>query len=338
MREAETRKPEETEMKKAWRFIRAAGLMLLVTGLLGGQALAAQKVTYVMSWIPDARWAPEIVAKYRGYFKAAGLDVALKWVKGSRNAGKTVATGAAEFGAPTAGVVLTGREKGLPLVSVLQTNRKTQISFVSLKKSGIKSPKDFYGKKVGVQRGSATWVGFLALTGKYGIDIDKLNKINVGFGLKPLLTGMVDVRPAYIANEVVQAKMKGIDLNVIWISDHGIEQIGNGTATNETFLKSNPKAVRSFVQASIKGWKHSVKDPDDALKAILQHKPDHDPAFQKQALVIIQEKISVAPKGHPWGWSVHEEWQTTHDNLVEYGVIKKPLDVRKAYTNQFIKE
>lgn len=304
---------------------------------LAGQALAAKKVTFMMSWIPDVRWAPEIVAKYRGYFKAAGLDVSLKWAKGSRNAGKTVATGAAEFGAPSAGVVLTGREKGLPLVSILSSLRKTQISFISLKKTGIKNPKDFYGKKVGVQRGSATYIGFLALMGKYGIDIDKLNKINVGFGLKPLLSGMVDVRPAYIANEVVLAKVKGIDLNVIWIPDHGIDQVGNGTATNETFMKKNPNVVRSFVQATIKGYKHSMKDPADALKAVLQHKPDHKPEFQREALKIIQNKISVAAKGHPWGWAVHKEWQTTHDNLVKYGVIKKPVDVKKAYTNQFIK-
>ncbi len=304
---------------------------------LAGQALAAKKVTFMMSWIPDVRWAPEIVAKYRGYFKAAGLDVSLKWAKGSRNAGKTVATGAAEFGAPSAGVVLTGREKGLPLVSILSSLRKTQISFISLKKTGIKNPKDFYGKKVGVQRGSATYIGFLALMGKYGIDIDKLNKINVGFGLKPLLSGMVDVRPAYIANEVVLAKVKGIDLNVIWIPDHGIDQVGNGTATNETFMKKNPNVVRSFVQATIKGYKHSMKDPADALKAVLQHKPDHKPEFQRRAMKIIQNKISVAAKGHPWGWAVHKEWQMTHDNLVKYGVIKKPVDVKKAYTNQFIK-
>ena len=324
-------------MIKLWKLIRVTGLLLLVTSLLGGQALAAKKVTYMMAWIPDARWAPEIVAKYRGYFKAAGLDVDLKWAKGSRNAGKAVATGAAEFGAPTAGVVLTSREKGLPLVSILQTNVATQISFISLKKSGIKHPKDFYGKKVGVQRGSATWVGFKALTGKYGIDISKLNKINVGFGLKPLLSGMVDVRPAYIANEAVLAKIKGIDLNVIWIADHGIHDVGNGQATNEEFLKKNPGIVRSFVQATIKGNNHSRKDPEDARKAILQHKPDHKPAFQKAALKMIQEKISTVTKGYTWGWAVHKQWQEAHDNLIKYGVMKKAIDVKKAYNNSFIK-
>ena len=300
-------------------------------------SFGATKATLNIGWIPYGRDLGFFTALEKGYFKAAGLDVDLKWAKGSRNAGKAVATGAAEFGAPTAGVVLTSREKGLPLVSILQTNVQTQISFISLKKSGIKHPKDFYGKKVGVQRGSATWVGFKALTGKYGIDISKLNKINVGFGLKPLLSGMVDVRPAYIANEAVLAKIKGIDLNVIWIADHGIHDVGNGQATNEEFLKKNPGIVRSFVQATIKGNNHSRKDPEDALKAILQHKPDHKPAFQRAALKMIQEKISTVTKGYPWGWAVHTQWQETHDNLIKYGVMKKAIDVKKAYNNSFIK-
>jgi NitT/TauT family transport system substrate-binding protein len=320
----------------SWRG-RIVTVAFLLCWLAVGASAATKKVTYSMSWIPDARWASEIVAQYRGFFKAEGLDVSLKWVKGSRTAGKVTATGASDFGSPTGGVVLTAREKGLPLVSVLQTLPKSGIAFISLKKSGIKEPKDFMGKKVGVQRGSATWVGFNALMGKHGIDIDKLNKIEVGFGLKPLMAGMVDVRPAYYYNEVVLARHKGIDLNVIWVPEHGIDLVGIGVATNENFLKNNPNAVRAFVRATIKGWNHAKKDPADAVKAVVQHKPDHDAVYQRKVLNLIHDKIAVAPKGEPYGWGMKSEWEETQNNLVKYGVMKKRLDVTKAYTNKFVK-
>ena len=327
------------KMRKNHYFLVLSGFLVLAVLLspMVGTALAANKVTFVMSWLPDARWASEIVAKYRGFFKAEGLEVSLKWAKGSRNAAKQVATGAADLGTPTGDVVLTSREKGFPLVSVLQTLPKTGTSFISLKKTGIRTPKNFIGKKVGVQRGSATWVGFQALMNKYGMDIDKLEKIEVGFGLKPLLAGMVDVRPAYIYNEVVLARHKGIDLNVIWLPDHGIDMVGTGIATSEKLLQDNPATVRSFVRAVLKAYQYAKKNPDDAIKALLQHKSDHDAVYQRKVLNMIHSKIAVPPKSGPYGWADRDEWKNTQENLIKFGVMKKRVDLNMTYTNRFVK-
>ena len=327
-------------MKRFRTSIWMVGLLALAILLspMAGKALAATKVTFIMSWIPDARWASEMIAKYRGYFKAEGVDVTLKWAKGGRNAAKQTATGAGEFGAIAGSDVIPARIKGIPLVSVASTIPKSGVSFISLKKTGIKSPKDLYGKKVGVQRGSTTYVGFLALMNKYGIDIDKLNKIQVGFGLKPLLTGMVDIRPAMYHNEVVLAAHKGIEINVFWIPEHGIDIVGTGIVTTEKFLRTNPKAVRGFVRGILRGYAHAKKNPDDAIKALLQYKPDHDPVYQMKALKVLQSKLAVPAKNGLYGWHDADEWNNTQENLIKFGVIKKRTDLSKAYTNKFVGE
>ncbi len=135
-------------------------------------ANAAEKVTLVMSWAPDARWAAEFLAKERGYFASEGLDVTFTHQRGSLASLQQVGAGAAEFGTPDAGDVIFAREKGVPIKSVTLVGRNTGIAFMSLKETNITRPQDLVGKKVGVQRASATWVGFQALMGKYGIDID----------------------------------------------------------------------------------------------------------------------------------------------------------------------
>ena len=44
-------------------------LVLLTLALVAvGPAAALEKVTFVTSWAPDARWAGEFLAKERGYF------------------------------------------------------------------------------------------------------------------------------------------------------------------------------------------------------------------------------------------------------------------------------
>ncbi|MFQ5915115.1 MAG: ABC transporter substrate-binding protein [Nitrospinota bacterium] len=327
-------------MKKLLTPVFVTGLLALAVliGPMAGQALAAEKVTFVMSWIPDARWASEMVAKYRGYFQAEGLEVTLKWAKGGRNAAKQTATGAAHLGAVAGSDILPSRLKGIPLISIASTLSKTGTSFISLPKAGIRTPKDFIGKKVGVQRGSTTWVGLLALLNRYGMNIDQLNKIEVGFGLKPLLAGVVDVRPAMYYNEVVLARHKGIALNVIWIPEHGVDLVGTGIATTEKYLKANPKVVQGYIRAVLKGYEHAKRDPEDAIKALLQYKPEHDAAYQRKVLKVLHTKISVPAKNGLYGWHDPTEWNNTQENLVKFGVMKKRTDLSKAYTNQFVEE
>ena len=326
-------------MKRTLASIPAVVLLTLAVLIspLAGQALAAKKLIFVMSWIPDARWAGETVAKYRGYYKAEGLDVSLKWAKGSRNSAKQTAAGGADFASTTGSVVLTSREKGVPLLMIAQTLPKAGTAFISLKKTGIKGPNDLMGRKVGVQRGSTTWVGFQALMNKYGVNIDKLNKIEVGFGLKPLLTGMVDIRPAMIYNEVVLARHKGIALNVIWVPEHGVKLVGLGIATTEKMLKNNADTARRFVRATLKGYEHAKKDPADAIKAVLQHKPDHDAVYQRKVLNVILNQVAVPAKNGIYGWVDRDDYVGMQENLIKFGVMKKRINIDDTFTNQFVK-
>src|SRR5436309_1367810 len=67
---------------------------------------ASEKVTFVMSWSPDARWAAEFLAKERGYFAQEGLEVNFVHQRGSLASLQQVGAGAAEFGSPDAADVI----------------------------------------------------------------------------------------------------------------------------------------------------------------------------------------------------------------------------------------
>jgi ABC-type nitrate/sulfonate/bicarbonate transport system substrate-binding protein len=102
-------------------------VMAFLLAPLAGQALAAKKLVFVMAWIPDARWAGETVARYRGLYQAEGLDVSLKWAKGSRNAAKQTASGGADLFSTTGSVILTSREKDIPLRTIAQAHPKKRV-------------------------------------------------------------------------------------------------------------------------------------------------------------------------------------------------------------------
>jgi NitT/TauT family transport system substrate-binding protein len=305
----------------------------------GAAAGEPTKVTYVMSWAPDARWAGEFLAKERGYYKAEGLEVHFTHQRGSLASLQQVGAGAAEFGSPDGGDVLFAREKGVPIRSVVLTARNTGIAFMSLKETNITKPEDLVGKKVGVQRASATFVGFQALMAKHNIEVEKLDKIEAAFGLEILLQKKVDVRPVMLFNEYVLAQHKGIPVSVMWLPDFGIRLVGKTISTNEKTLKERPQVVQGFVNASLRGMDEAIKDRQAAMDALLKNMPDLERAYQEKVWNMLADRImgvQDATKERPFGFNDPDLFKNTIEVLTKYGTLKNPPALDGVFDNRFV--
>ena len=62
--------------------------------------------------------------------------------------------------------------------------------------------------------------------------------------------------PGYLINEVLAAKEKGFDVNIVYPSDYGIDLYADTLFTTETMLKEKPDVVRNFVAATLQGLEH----------------------------------------------------------------------------------
>jgi len=323
------------------RVIRASLPMVIALALAAAPALAAEKVTFVMSWAPDARWAGEYLAKERGYFAQEGIEVNFVHQRGSLASLQQVGAGGAEFGSPDSSDIIVARQKdkGVPVKIVTLVGRNTGVGFMSLKESNITKPQDLVGKKVGVQRASATWTPFLALMAKYGVDVDKLEKIEASFGLEVLLLKKVDIRPVMIFNEYVLAQHKGIPVNVMWIPDFGLNLPGLTITTNEKTIKERPKVVQAFVSASMRGREEGMKDRKAAIEALAKNVPDTDPAYQAKVWDMLVDKIwgvKEATKERPLGSNDPTLYRTAVEILTQYGGLKQAPAVDDVYDNRFV--
>lgn len=319
--------------------MRILVLGLIVLSALVSPAAAAEKVTYVMSWAPDARWAPLFLAKERGYYAAEGLDVTFTHQRGSLAVLQQVGTGSADFGSADGPAVIFAREKGVPVRSVIMFARNTGIAFMSLKDANITKPEDLYGKKVGVQRASATWVAFQALMGKHGIDVEKLEKIEAAFGLEVLLLKKVDIRPAMMFNEYVLAVHKGIPVNVMWLPDYGINFPGDAVNTNERTLKERPQVVQGFVNATLRGMDEAVRDRKAALDALMKNVPDLDRPYQVKVWDMLADKIigvQEATRERPLGYLDQALFSSSIEILTKYGGLKKAPAMEEIIDNRFV--
>jgi NitT/TauT family transport system substrate-binding protein len=294
-------------------------------------AHADEAVTVRLKWFNQAQFAGFYVAQQNGYYKAAGLDVNIQPGGPDFPAVQMVTGGSEQFGVTGADQILIARSKGVPVVALAVIYRRNPFVLFSLTKSGIKTPADFAGKTVGVKIGGNEELIYRAVLAKAGIDKSKLTEMPVKFDITPLLTGTVDVWPGYLINEVLAAKEKGFDVNVIYPADFGIDLYADTLFTTEKMLKEKPEVVRNFVAATLKGWDTAIAAPEDAAKITVKFGGDkltydHELAMMKASLPLLK------PDGNPVGFMDEAGWDAAQKLLLGAGFQKQPVNVAEAFT------
>jgi ABC-type nitrate/sulfonate/bicarbonate transport system substrate-binding protein len=330
-------RPSRSSQGKAaimsYRFITSA-IALLLSGMLTA-AQADEAVTVRLKWFHQAQFAGFYVAKEKDLYKSAGLNVDIQPGGPDFPAVQMVTGGNEQFGVTGADQILIARSKGVPVVALAVIFRRNPFVLFSLAKSGVKTPADYVGKNIGVKIGGNEELIYRAVLAKAGVDKTRLNEVPVKFDITPLLAGAVDVWPGYLINEVLAAKEKGFDVNVISPADYGIDLYADTLFTTEKMLQQNPEIVRKFVTATLKGWSSAIAAPEEAAQITVKYGAkltyDHELAMMKASLPLLQ------PDAQPVGWMEAANWSATQKLLVEAGFQKAPVDVSKAFTTEFLK-
>jgi NitT/TauT family transport system substrate-binding protein len=260
-------------MKKT--MVLAAGLACGVT--LASGAHAADKVTIQLKWVTQAQFAGYYVAKAKGFYKDADLDVTINAGGPDVAPPQVIAGGGADVVVDWMPSALASREKGVPLVNISQTFKKSGLELTCRADTGIKSPADFKGKTLGVWFGGNEYP-FLAWMAKLNLKTDGsaggVKVIKQGFNVDPLLQKQADCISTMTYNEywqVIDAGYKPSQLVVFKYSDEGVATLEDGLYVIEAKLKDPAFVAKmaKFVKASEKGWDWAKKNDKEAAKIVL---------------------------------------------------------------------
>ena len=233
------------------------------------------KVTFMLSWAPDTNHIGVYVAKNKGYFKQAGLDVDIVAVA-QAGAEQAVNNGMADFALSNLTNVGIYTLKGAKIKQVMQVQQKPSAIWCSLASNkDIKSPKDFDGKTFatfGSNESDAVIRRMIQTDGGKGT----FDKVTVGTStFQTLSSKKADFGGFYATWEGVQADMYGPKLNCFTEPDYGVP--GNadtiGVITSDKTISSNPGLVKKFVQATKKGYEYAYSHPD-AAAILVKEAPD----------------------------------------------------------------
>src|SRR5918912_1305642 len=200
---------------KLSRLLPAAALALAAAG-----AHAQDKVTLQLKWVTQAQFAVYYVAKDKGFYKDAGLDVTIKAGGPDINPSQVIAGGGADVVVDWMPSALATREKGVPLVNIAQVFQRSGMQLTCRNDSGVKSPADFKGKTLGVWF-SGNEYPFLSWMDKLGLktngEPDGVKVLKQGFNVDPLLQKQAACISTMTYNEywqLIDAGMKPEQLTV----------------------------------------------------------------------------------------------------------------------------
>lgn len=313
----------------------AVSLMACTNSQSANEADELRIIKLPMGYIPNIQYAPFYVAVDKGYFTEEGIDIEFDY---SFETDGVALTGAGEipFAVASGEQVLLARSQGLPVVYAFAWYQQFPISVIAKPELGIESPEDLRGRKIGLPGlFGANYIGAQALLFSAGIDPSDVTFDAIGFNqVEAYASGNSDIVVGYAANEPIVLASQGFELTELRVADYA-QLTANGIVTNEETIANEPELIRGMARALARGIADTLANPDEAYTISLkfvENLKDQDKDVQMQVL-----KTSIEFwQAERIGFSEPQAWENMNELLVKMGLISEPVDLSKAYTNEFV--
>jgi len=288
-----------------------------------------------MGYIPNVQYAPFYVAVAKGYFYEEGLEIDFDY---SPETDGVALVGADElqFAIVSGEQVLLARAQDIPVVYMMSWWRDYPVGVVSLSDKNIKTLDDLVGKRIGIPGlYGASYVGFRALLNAGGLTEQDVTLNSIGYNqVEALLAGQIDSGVIYVNNEPVQLESQDYVVDVIRVADY-VHLASNGLITNEKTITENPELAQKMVRAIIKGIEATLADPDNAFELCKKFVEGLDTINGLVQRDVLERSIEFW-QADQLGVSDPESWENMQDVLIDMGMLTQPLELKAAYTNQFV--
>jgi NitT/TauT family transport system substrate-binding protein len=235
------------------------------------------RVKFQLDWRFEGPSALFLVAKSRGYFEQEKLDVTIDAGNGSGNAVNRVASGSYDMGfadmAALMEFIANNPTAPSKPVAVMMVYNDTPSAVLALKKSGIKTPADLVGKKLGAPVFDAGRRAYPIFAKANGLDAAKVDWVSMDPQLREtmLARGDIDAITGFYFTSLLNLNARGVkdeDIVVMSYPNYGVKMYGNAIIASDAFVKQHPDAIKGFLRAFAKASKDVMANPDAAVAAI----------------------------------------------------------------------
>jgi diguanylate cyclase (GGDEF)-like protein len=283
-----------------------------------------ENISIQLKWFSQYQFAGIYVAKEKGFYKDAGLNVTIKERDPKKNNILQVVSGESEYGVADS-VILRYRAEGHPVKVLAAIFQHNAMVLMSKKESGIVSPYEMKGKKISYQKGLDDSI-ISSLLSFANIAEGEYIKTPMDFTHMDFINGEVDISEAYISIEPYWIKQKyNIDVNIIDPKNYGIDFYGDLIFTTQKEIDEHPKRVEAFKKATLKGWAYALNHKDESIRIILDKYNTRDLKYEQLLYEARVTENLIATKYVPLGNLKEERFQILGNLYAGKGLSDKAL-------------
>jgi NitT/TauT family transport system substrate-binding protein len=273
---------------------------LAAPGILSAQPAGRLRLT--LDWAFQAPNAFALVARERGYFREAGIDVQIDRGQGSGGVPPALVAGSHEMGYadinPAIRFLAQNPDSGLICVAVLHD--RAPLCVITRADGPIRTPKDLEGRRLAAPDFDAGRQLFPAFAQAAGVDASRVTFISVAPALRePMLVRReADGVTGFVTTSALSLKGIGLPIpqqRIMMYYDHGLNLYGGALLTTRAYAERNPNIVRGAVAALLRGFRDTLSNPAGMIQVLRQVEPLTDAALEMERHELNVERVIMTP-------------------------------------------
>lgn len=333
-------------MTGVWRLNRRAALALglaaplLVPVARRPRAQTVDRLSFNTDWRAQAEHGGYYQAIAAGIYRKHGIECDLRPGGPSLNISQLLLAGRVDMIMSNSYEAFTYLREKAPFFTIAAIFQKDPQVLIAHPGSGVTSFDKLKGHTLLIGNGGrVTYWPYLRK--KYGLSDSQLRPYT--FNSAPFLADPNAVQQGFLSSEPYSiAKALGKAPEVMLIADAGFGAYQETIAISRRLATEKRELIQRFVDATLEGWAQYLKggpETDAANALIKRDNPDQTDDRIRYAVKVMNERgivMSGDALASGIGAMSDRRWQEFYRQMVDVDVFPKGLDVRRAYTLDFV--
>ena len=317
-----------------------AALVLAAFAATASSQPRASKLTtirMVQEWpVADGFWIPWIVARDKGWYKAAGIDLQIIPPPTVADTVKFLGTGRADIGFTTILDVIFAKAQNAPITSIGAYSQSNNWGLIGRQGEKV-TVAGLKGKTVGIYNDAWTKAQLSIMLQSAHLKLSDIKMVAAASDVVPLLLAKkVDVATGVTNAEASEVRTVGHQKPVMLLAkDYGVPNSPIWLiAANTSWLQKNPALAKTWFKVTKRALDWAIANPAAAVKMFEKAYPK----AEGYAYALDQWKATIPLFKSPGGYfhQSNGQWSKLLPALVKQKLITKALPPSSYYTNAYL--
>jgi NitT/TauT family transport system substrate-binding protein len=330
-----------------YRIDRRAALGLLGAGasslvLVPGAKVNAQtldRVSYQTNWRAQAEHGGFYQAVAAGIYRRHGIEADIRMGGPQQNPSQLLLGGRVDMIMSNSFEAIRYAQENLPFLCIGSIFQKDPQVIICHPGVGNDNFEALRGKPILVgAAGRTSYWPFLRA--RFGYTDEQIRPYT--FNMAPFLADRNICQQGFLSSEPFAIRQQGVNPVVHLIADAGFANYNTTINISRRMVDEKADLVQRFVTASLEGWAEYMKGGpaiEGANRLIMRDNPDMDLTKINHAIEVMNER-GIVMSGDATtlgiGAMTDARWSTFYTQMRDAGVFPAGIDVRRAYSLQFI--